>query len=468
LRDLLVPQPDLGGLYDAHYYRTFGAPLGGEGPGDEFWRTFAGIVADGIVKELQPSTVLDAGCGRGFLVAALRDRGVEAYGMDFSSYAIEHGREDIRPFCWQGSITEPLPRRYDVITCLEVVEHVPAADAGRAIEVLCAAADDIVFSSTSTDFREQTHINVRPVEYWAGLFAQHGFYRDVDCDPLALGHQTFIRFRKRAEPVHRIVADYERRFWTLLQENAALRLTSLEAKAAFAKQDEALRAAVPSTPDVAALELTIAEQRQHLDALNDRLAFMSDRERDLRSLLLDAHQQLLQRDESTQQLRSEIDRSMELYRTETARRDEVIEAIQADSAQRLALIHRLTAEVQQHRAALDVERGAVATQTATIEQLTAELTRRDEAAAGLRRSMAERPVAGADGRSAAAQASNGAAAQAGQAAAPDRSGAAPADGGGRRASSPSIARRLGTAVRRQRGVWRIERGYRKLRRRFQG
>src|SRR5262249_28223923 len=49
-------------------------------------------------------------------------------------------------------------------------------------------------------------------------------------------------------------------------------------------------------PDTAALEQTVDEQREHLDALNERLQCMVDRETDLRRLVLDAHEQLLHRD----------------------------------------------------------------------------------------------------------------------------------------------------------------------------
>jgi SAM-dependent methyltransferase len=460
-----VPQPDLRGLYDAHYYRTYAQGLGGEGLGDDTWQTLAAAMATGMITELNPTTLLDAGCGRGFLVAALRDRGVQAFGFDSSPYAIEHVREDIKPFCWEGSITDSLPQRYDTILCLEVVEHLPPADARRAIEVLCAATDDIVFSSTPTDFRETTHINVRPPEYWAGLFAQQEFFRDVDCDPIALGFSTFTRFRKRTEPLHRIVTDYERRLWTLLQENVALRLAALEAKVAFSRQDEALRAATSNTsPDIEALELTIVEQHRHLDALNERVAFMSDHEKTLRSLMLDAHQQLLERDQAMQPLRDEVERQAELRRSELEHRDRVIEAIEADSAARLALIHRLTAEAEQHRAAVAEADASVATLTALVEQLNTELKQRHADTEELRRLMMEH-ASWAERRVAEAEQRAGVGRQAvPPAAAPSTAPAAAALA----APQPSLVGRVGAAVRRQRGVWRIERRYRKLRRRLQG
>ena len=85
-------------------------------------KDFMAHVADAIVEQLHPKTVLDAGCAMGFLVEALRDRGVEAYGFDISEYAISRVREDIKPYCWVQSATQPLPQNkpahYDLIVTI--------------------------------------------------------------------------------------------------------------------------------------------------------------------------------------------------------------------------------------------------------------------------------------------------------------------------------------------------------------
>ena len=45
---------------------------------NERWLSSSASVADGIVRDLHPTSVLDAGCAMGFLVEALRQRGVDA------------------------------------------------------------------------------------------------------------------------------------------------------------------------------------------------------------------------------------------------------------------------------------------------------------------------------------------------------------------------------------------------------
>jgi SAM-dependent methyltransferase len=106
--------------YDAYYFaHCCGRPY----KRDDEWLHFFGIIAQRMIDYLHPGRVLDAGCAMGFLVEAFRDRGIDAYGIDISEYAIKNVREDMKPFCKQASILEPLSTDYDLITCIEVFEH---------------------------------------------------------------------------------------------------------------------------------------------------------------------------------------------------------------------------------------------------------------------------------------------------------------------------------------------------------
>lgn len=206
-------------LYNAYYYaHDCGRPY----VRDEEWLRFFDTIAEHIVNDIQPTTVLDAGCAMGFLVESLRQRGVEAFGMDVSEYAIQNVHPDIKPYCWVGSITEPFPQRYDLIVSIEVLEHMPADEAEQAIANFCKYTDDILFSSTPFDYKEVTHINVRLPEYWGAEFARYGFFRDVDFDASFITPWA-ARFRRRHEPLDRIVREYERLFWALWKENVDLR-----------------------------------------------------------------------------------------------------------------------------------------------------------------------------------------------------------------------------------------------------
>lgn len=223
--------------FDAYYFaHGCGRPY----QRDEEWLGFFDGIAERIVEEIQPATALDAGCAMGFLVEALRKRGVEAWGVDVSEYAIERAHPEVRPYCWVGSITEPFPQSYDLIVSIEVLEHMPPEESVQAVRNLCAHTDDVLFSSSPVDYKEVTHFNVQPPEHWAALFAQNGFFRDVDFDARFIIDWA-ARFRRRDEPVHRIVRDYERRFWELWKANTEMRAQFQEMRARMAEDEQALQ-----------------------------------------------------------------------------------------------------------------------------------------------------------------------------------------------------------------------------------
>ena len=196
-------------IYNYEYYHNYDSAAYED---QSHWLEFFENIADRIVEDFKPSTVLDAGCAMGYLVAALRDRGVEAYGLDISEYAISKVREDIKPYCVVSSLTEPLPeilpQRYDLAVTIEVLEHLYADEGKKAIENLCGLTDRIIFSSTPDDFSERTHVNVQQREYWAKLFAEQGFYDDINYRPTYLTY--YASFFKRGEDTLRQIENYER------------------------------------------------------------------------------------------------------------------------------------------------------------------------------------------------------------------------------------------------------------------
>lgn len=192
-----IPDPtEEAGQYGATYYATSCGPIPYSRDHPE-WGAFFGGVADRLVALLRPRRVFDAGCAHGFLVEALWDRGVEAWGRDISHFAISQARADIRRFLSQGSIAESLGGPYDLVTCIEVLEHMPEEDSVRAIAALCEAAPRILFSSSPTDLDEPTHINVKPIRWWLDRFAEAGFAPVPEIDAGFLASHAF--FLERSE-----------------------------------------------------------------------------------------------------------------------------------------------------------------------------------------------------------------------------------------------------------------------------
>lgn len=225
-RPKMASPPSEAADYGQFYYRhDCGLPY----ERNASWLSFFDRIAEAIVREFHPSTVLDAGCAMGFLVEALRKRGVEAWGIDISDYAISQVHDSVRDYCRVGSLTDPIERRYDLITCIEVIEHIPASEADTAIANLCAASDQLLLSSTPHDYGEATHFNVQAPEVWSAALAREGFLRDLDHDISYLTPWAAV-YTRREEPLPETVRRYDRSWWRLRQEVSEVRGSLLKAQ----------------------------------------------------------------------------------------------------------------------------------------------------------------------------------------------------------------------------------------------
>jgi len=233
----------------------------------EPWLTFFDNIADRIVKELEPKSVLDAGCAYGFLVEALRNRGVEAWGIDISEYAISNVHESIKDYCRVGSIVEPFDRRYDLIVNIEVLEHMQKDEAIKAIENFCLSSDRVLFSSTPFDYKEATHINVQVPEYWSREFSKYSFYRDLSFDASFITPWSSL-FVKRKKTIPDLIYEYENKFWTLNKENVDLRQHVIEQ---VSKMEEIERLEVHFVETTKKHREATESQQREIDRLNEQI-----------------------------------------------------------------------------------------------------------------------------------------------------------------------------------------------------
>jgi len=213
-------------LYDKAYYETHLGEISYDRDQPAIMEHFH-TAAAAIVDRYRPKRVLDVGCAKGFLVEKLRDRGVDAFGVDASSYALSEVRDDIREYCRYASATEPFGEHYDLVTCIEVAEHLPEDEAPRLIENLCGHTDTVLFSSTPTDFQEATHFNVQPPEYWQELFAQNGFYPDPTFEPEFVTPQAVL-FRRVVRPLRVALFSKEKEEWAVVRLRVLDPLRALE------------------------------------------------------------------------------------------------------------------------------------------------------------------------------------------------------------------------------------------------
>lgn len=255
-----IESSDYGSWYYSHYS---GAAYD---PAEPHWRTFFGDVASRIVETFRPSNSLDAGCAMGILVGSLRERGVDAEGVDLSAFAIEQADPRAQGHVRVGSLADPLPRRYDLITCIEVLEHIEAGRVEAVVANLCSATDTLVLSTTPDDFNEGTHINVRPPSYWTGLFVDQGFHRRFDVDASFISPWAIVLHR-RQEPLRALVVDYETALWNLRRESIGTRAALIDRDRQLAGLGERLDQV---TTTLAAADAAAAAQRAS-DVAQERL-----------------------------------------------------------------------------------------------------------------------------------------------------------------------------------------------------
>jgi SAM-dependent methyltransferase len=125
----------------------------------------------------RPESMLDVGCGTGTWMRAALDIGVrDVFGMDGievkgDDFAVEPSRRAIVDLtqAWR------LERRFDVVLCLEVAEHLNEPAAPTLIDALVAHTDYVVFSAACPNQRGQHHVNCQWPGYWQSLFNQREF-----------------------------------------------------------------------------------------------------------------------------------------------------------------------------------------------------------------------------------------------------------------------------------------------------
>lgn len=85
-----------------------------------------------LVESMQPSSVLEAGCGDGFFIGHLKNVG-NRVGADMSEAALRFARAfhpDVK--FYQGDIAE-IDDSFDVVVAIEVLEHIPDDSVGDFI-----------------------------------------------------------------------------------------------------------------------------------------------------------------------------------------------------------------------------------------------------------------------------------------------------------------------------------------------
>ncbi len=155
-------------------------------------------VAEKIARHygLKPGQrVLDIGCGKGFLLHELTRAvpGIEVAGIDVSSYAIEHAKEEVRPFLQVGGADKlPYPdRHFDLVVSLTTFHNlkVDALFAALAEAERVGRGGKYIMIESYRNEREKVNLlywqltceSFYSPEEWQWLMTKAGYTGDYGC-----------------------------------------------------------------------------------------------------------------------------------------------------------------------------------------------------------------------------------------------------------------------------------------------
>lgn len=146
----------------------------------------------GYTSQWRPDNVLVVGCAKGFLVSALQRLGIICEGIDISEFAIKESKHYTEK-CHVGNICdmkEYKDKQFEVVICLETLEHIPQEHLSKAIDEVCRVArlyavistpegeDDEKYDRSDVVNDDSTHFSVHTPDYWKIEFTKRGLIPD--------------------------------------------------------------------------------------------------------------------------------------------------------------------------------------------------------------------------------------------------------------------------------------------------
>ena len=158
--------------YSAEFYRDL----------DQTSGPSAARVLPLLLSFLPVRSAVDVGCGDGSWLSALSALGVnDIMGVEgpwISPQQLKIPTDKVRRMRLDQAIR--VERRFDLALSLEVAEHLPPARAESFVADLAALAPAVLLSAAIPGQGGHHHVNEQWPDYWAALFARHG-YAVVDC-----------------------------------------------------------------------------------------------------------------------------------------------------------------------------------------------------------------------------------------------------------------------------------------------
>lgn len=136
-------------------------------------------VLDLIITELRPTTVLDIGCGTGAALEYFAQCAIESVGIENSKVAILKSKVSSSIVRFNLKQELCLGKRFDLVWCFEVIEHIHPRFEGNFLKTLTNHSDTIVLSAAQPGQGGRGHFNEQPPEYWVQKFRAMDYRLDT-------------------------------------------------------------------------------------------------------------------------------------------------------------------------------------------------------------------------------------------------------------------------------------------------
>jgi predicted SAM-dependent methyltransferase len=173
--DLVEATQDLNKDYDANFYHMHIK-----------WKHEYEHMANLLMNTLEFNSVVDFGCGNGYLLQHMGKHGKSNLGVDGSENVLKYFPDAVI-----RDLTKPLNvGKFDLVVCTEVAEHIAPEHADTLVETICNASDGLIFfSAAKAGYGGHLHVNEQERPYWYEKFMRRGFSVDLElsqdiCDHL--------------------------------------------------------------------------------------------------------------------------------------------------------------------------------------------------------------------------------------------------------------------------------------------
>jgi SAM-dependent methyltransferase len=141
------------------------------------WKECYSQVTDWLRTALKPNSVIDFGCGNGFIISELKRTGCSVVGVEGSVNALAYIPENVEGDIKIMDVTQTLNLgKYDLVVSSEVAEHLPEKRADTFLDNLVSHASNMIFLTAAEPGQGGLdHVNEQPHEYWIGKLNRRGF-----------------------------------------------------------------------------------------------------------------------------------------------------------------------------------------------------------------------------------------------------------------------------------------------------